>query len=80
MPKMHPHAEATYRVIAFGEGSFGVEVTIPDSHPTTVRPFVTEDDAAAWIVEHQRRVEAQANRPTGFAGRAAANARKPRQP
>jgi len=26
-PKTHPHAEATYRVIPFGDGSFGIEIT-----------------------------------------------------
>ena len=59
MPKTHPHAEATYRVIAFEDGSFAVEVTIPDTNPTTVRPFKTEADAEAWIVEHQRRIQSQ---------------------
>ena len=60
MPKTHPHAEATYRVIAFGDGSFGVEITIPDSHPTRVSLFKTEADAEAWIAEHQRRVQSEA--------------------
>ena len=60
MPKIHPHAEATYRVIALGNGSFGVEVTIPDSHPTTVTMFKSETDAEAWIAEHRRRVASQA--------------------
>jgi hypothetical protein len=59
MPKTHPHAEATYRVIAFDNGSFGVEVSIPDSQPTTVSTFKTEADAEAWIAEHRRRIESQ---------------------
>ena len=59
MPKTHPHAEATYRVIAFDDGSFGVEITILDSHPTKVSKFKTEADAEAWIAEHQRRVQSQ---------------------
>jgi hypothetical protein len=59
MPKTHPHAEATYRVIAFEDGSFAVEVAIPDTNPTTVRPFKTSADAEAWITEHQRRVTTQ---------------------
>ena len=59
MPKTHPHAEATYRVIPFENGSFGVEVSIPDSHPTTVSMFKTEADAEAWIAEHRRQVESQ---------------------
>ena len=60
MPKTHPHAEATYRVIPFDDGSFAIEVTIPDSYPTTVSKFKTEADAEAWIAEHQRRVQSQA--------------------
>jgi hypothetical protein len=59
MPKTHPHAEATYRVIPFENGSFGVEVSIPDSHPTRVSMFKTEADAEGWIAEHRRQVETQ---------------------
>ena len=59
MPKTHPHAEATYRVVAFEDGSFAVEVAIPDTNPTTVRPFKSEADAEAWIAEHQRRIQSQ---------------------
>ena len=57
MQKTHPHAEATYRVISFDDGSFGVKVEIPETSPTTVSKFATEADAAAWITEHQRRVQ-----------------------
>lgn len=60
MPRVHPHAEATYRVLPRGDGTYEVEVAIPDSHPTKVSPFATESDAEAWIAEHRRRVEAQA--------------------
>ena len=66
MPKTHPHAEATYRVIAFDNGGFGVEVSIPDSHPTTVSMFKTEADAEAWITEHRRRVQSQTELRRGF--------------
>jgi hypothetical protein len=59
MPKTHPHAEATYRVIRIDDQSFGVEVTIPDSYPTKVNKFDTEADAEAWIGEHRRWVESQ---------------------
>jgi hypothetical protein len=59
MPKMHPHAEATYRVFADGDGSFAVEVKIPDSHPTKVSPFATHRDAEKWIADHKERVAAQ---------------------
>ena len=59
MAKIHPHAEASYRVIPLDSGSFGVEVSIPDSHPTTVSMFKTEADAEAWIAEHRRQVQSQ---------------------
>ena len=57
--KTHPHAEAAYRVIPSDNGSFAVEVTIPDSHPAKVSPFASEADAEAWIADHRRRVENQ---------------------
>jgi hypothetical protein len=59
MPKTHPHAEATYRVIPLVDGSFAIEVSIPDSHPTRVSSFATEADAEAWIADHRRRIETQ---------------------
>ena len=59
MARTHPHAEASYRVISLPGGSFGVEVTIPDSNPTTVSPFASEADAESWIAKHKDRVEAQ---------------------
>ena len=68
MPKTHPHAEATYRVIPLYHGSFGVEVSIPDSHPTTVSMFKTEADAEAWIDDHRRRVQSQAQSSRWFRG------------
>jgi hypothetical protein len=66
MPRTHPHAEASYRVVAFDDGLFGVEVSIPDSHPTRVSPFKTKADAEAWITNHRRRVEAQTGSGRGF--------------
>jgi hypothetical protein len=75
MPKMHPHAEATYRVLPRDDGSFDIEVTIPDTHPTRISPFKTERDAEAWIADHQRRVQEHATsggrfgRSTGGRGR-----------
>jgi hypothetical protein len=59
MPKTHPHAEATYRIIPFDDGSFGIEVSIPDTQPTRISMFKTEADAEAWIAEHQRRIQSQ---------------------
>jgi hypothetical protein len=68
MQKTHPHAEASYRVIPFDDGSFGIEITIPDSYPTTVSKFKTEADAEAWIAEHQRRVQSQTQSGRWFRG------------
>jgi hypothetical protein len=59
MPKVHPHAEAAYRVVVLDDGSYGVEVSIAGTHPTTVSRFATEADAEAWIAEHRRRIEWQ---------------------
>jgi len=61
MARTHPHAEATYRVIALPGGTFGVEVSIPDAYPTTVSTFATKADAEAWIAKHKSRVEAQSS-------------------
>jgi hypothetical protein len=58
--KTHPHAEASYTVVPFDDGSFAVEVRIPDSHPAKVSPFASEADAEAWIADHRQRVETQA--------------------
>ena len=66
MARTHPHAEASYRVISRPDGSFGVEVKIPDSYPTTVSPFATETDANAWIDKHKSRVEADSSTNTWF--------------
>jgi hypothetical protein len=59
MALTHPHAEASYRVVASDDGSFEVEVSIPDTHPTRVKPFATSTDAENWIDEHRRRVQTQ---------------------
>ena len=59
MARTHPHAEATYQIITLPAGSFGVKVSIPETHPTTVSTFATRADAEAWIGEHKSRVEAQ---------------------
>lgn len=60
MPMTHPHAEATYQVVARDDGTFEVEVSIPDTSPTRVRPFATSTDAEKWIEDHRRRVQTQA--------------------
>ena len=59
MPKRHPQADSAYEVIPLADGSFCVEVRVPESSPTTVSKFATEADAEAWIAEHRRRVQSQ---------------------
>ena len=53
-------------MISLPDGSFGVEVNIPDSYPTTVSTFATEKDAKAWIAKHKSRVEAESSANTWF--------------
>ena len=54
--RTHPHAEAAYRVVPLSGGAFGVEITIPDSYPTTVSSFASEAAAEDWIARHRQRV------------------------
>ena len=56
MEKAHPHAEATYRVMPLDGGAFGVEVVIPDTHPTMVTGFNSQQAAEAWIANHEQQV------------------------
>ena len=47
-------------MIPFDDGSFGVQLSIPERHPTTISKFATEADATAWITEHiNARVQAE---------------------
>jgi len=57
--KTHPHAEATYRIVPLDGETFGVEVTIPGTSPTTVSSFDNETEAAAWIARNQNRVQSE---------------------
>ncbi len=65
MQRIHPHAGATYRIVPLAkEGTFGVEVVIPDTNPTIVTEFATEEAAETWISQHKSQVEA--NAPSRF--------------
>jgi len=66
MARTHPHAEASYRVVPRTDGSFGVEVSIPDTYPTTVSSFATEAEAEAWIAKHKTRVETDTSNNVWF--------------
>jgi hypothetical protein len=75
--RTQPHAEATYRVIPIGDGSFAVEVSIPESFPAKVSPFATEADAEAWIAEHRRRMQSE-NKPSRWYRSSGSSGTKPR--
>ena len=69
MAATHPHADARYRVISRADSTFGVEVTIPDTEPTTVSSFATALDAEAWISAHKERVARGAGPLRAFRGK-----------
>jgi hypothetical protein len=67
MAKIHPHAEATYRIVSFPKGgTFGVEVAIPETHTTTVTEFATHTEAEAWIARHKSQVKMNASSGSPF--------------
>jgi hypothetical protein len=57
MASKHPHAEATYRIVFLEDKGYGVQVSIPDTSPTTVTIFATEQEAERWIVGHRQRAQ-----------------------
>jgi hypothetical protein len=75
--RTHPYSGATYRVIPLDEGSFAVEVSIPETYPAKVSPFATEAEAEAWIGEHRRRVQSESEPSRWFrsSGSSGANRR-----
>jgi hypothetical protein len=60
-----PKAEPAFRVFSRGDDSFGVEITIPPTEPTSVTPFATEGAALAWIADYQKRLEKAQDAPRG---------------
>lgn len=65
MEKTHPCAEAVYRVVPQAGSTFGIEVIVADTHPTTVTSFASEADAEAWIANHKQRVQQPMSRSRG---------------
>ncbi len=53
MDKTHPHAGAEYELFEQQDGSFGIEVSIPDSRPTRVTGFASRTAAVAWAAKHK---------------------------
>jgi ABC-type Fe3+-hydroxamate transport system substrate-binding protein len=50
--------ETIFRIFTQDSGEFAIEITIPDSFPTTVKSFPTEAAAEAWIAGYRDRLEA----------------------
>ena len=46
-----------YIVVPFVERTFGVEVVVPDTHPTDINGFVTGAEAEAWIAGYKKEME-----------------------
>ena len=61
MVKPHPHAGATYKVIARKDGAFEVEVTVPYAKtPVSITGLSTGAEAERWIARHQAAIAAGA--------------------
>jgi len=61
MVQPHPHAGATYKIIARKDGAFEVEVSIPVAPaPVTITSLPTKADAERWIAKHQEAIAAGA--------------------
>jgi hypothetical protein len=63
--------EPTFRIFPKSDATFGVEILIEGTEPTSVTSFPSEAAAADWIAAYQRRLEEGA-KPRGrrsWAGR-----------
>ena len=59
MVKPHPHAGATYKIIARHDGACQVEVSLPNAKtPVTITGLSTRADAERWIARHQEVIAA----------------------
>ena len=56
MTDTHPHADASYRLSTLADGTFAVEVAIPDTKPTKVSGLDTQEKAEAWIERHKANI------------------------
>ncbi len=54
----------TFRIFLQDDKSYGIEVTIPDSFPTTVKSFASEEAAEAWIANYQVRLSEKSTKKT----------------
>jgi hypothetical protein len=56
--------DTTFRIFLMDDKSYGIEVTIPDSFPTTVKSFASEEAAEGWIANYQIRLAEKTTRKT----------------
>ena len=54
----------TFRIFQQDDKSYGIEITIPDSCPTTVKSFADEAAAEAWIANYQVRLSEKSTKKT----------------
>jgi hypothetical protein len=57
MASMNRNAEATFRILPQDDQTYAIEVSVPDSSPTLVRSFSSEQAAEAWVAGFKSRVE-----------------------
>jgi hypothetical protein len=57
MAKPDPAAQASFRLVPQQDGSYGVEVTIPETYPTMVTGFASMEAAETWVMRYKQRVE-----------------------
>ena len=61
MAKSHPHAGATYKIIAREDGAFEVEVTLPAARRrSTITGLSTKAEAERWMARHREAIAAGA--------------------
>ena len=54
----------SFRIFLQDDKSYGIEITIPDSFPTTVKSFADEAAAEAWIANYQVRLSEKSTKKT----------------
>jgi hypothetical protein len=57
--RKHPYADAQYRVYRLDDGTFGIEVSLPDVLPTKITSFPSRRAANQWVENHKKTVENQ---------------------
>jgi hypothetical protein len=53
-----PKPDPTFRVFSKSDSTYGVEISIEGTEPTSVTPFATEEAANNWIAGYQKQLAA----------------------